>query len=539
MRLHGRGSVGFGLALTALLLGSAGMAEAATITVDGSQTYQIIEGFGVNANHRSWNNTELQPVLDALIDEAGLTFFRVIYDKADWESSNDNNDPNILNWTYYNQLYTNSDFQKQWDMVAYLNQRGISNSVMFNFQGVGPAWMGGTNLTPGYEAEWAEMIASLLIYARSTQHLQFALVSPGNENDNNPPQGISMTSTQYVTALHTLAQLLDTNGLSDLHFVGPDLAHTSTARLSDMMSDSLVMAKLAHFGLHSYEDSGIGSAGIFDFLQQSPYPDRTFWMTEYNCWCSRCESGGGGDNSWDYARTSVSYLLYHLANGASAGLIWEGYDSQYNYYSPGQWSYWGLFEVDDINASPKTYTPRKTFYALAQISRFVRPGARCISLTGSTSPFQLLAFYHPGSGQLTITGINSATSSRSLDGTLVNLPAVTNLALFYTSSTTNLCPGAAFPVTNGTFSATIPADCVFTLVYVPAARPTLQITLCATSVILSWPDSAASYSLEAATNLLATNAWSSVTNQPQPAADLRTVTLPAAPGNRFFRLHQQ
>ena len=51
--------------------------------------------------------------------------------------------------------------------------------------------------------------------------------------------------------------------------------------------------------------------------------------------------------------------------------------------APGQWSYWGLFAVDDINAVPKTYTPRKTFYTLAQISKYVRPGAQQIDVSGS------------------------------------------------------------------------------------------------------------------------------------------------------------
>jgi hypothetical protein len=41
--------------------------NAATLTIDGSQTYQTIDGFGVNANHRSWTNNELKPVLDSLI----------------------------------------------------------------------------------------------------------------------------------------------------------------------------------------------------------------------------------------------------------------------------------------------------------------------------------------------------------------------------------------------------------------------------------------------------------------------------------------
>jgi O-glycosyl hydrolase len=469
-----------------LLLGRPGLADMATVTIDGAQTYQVIDGFGVNANHRSWNNNELQPVLDALIDQAGMTLFRVIYDKADWETTNDNSDPNVMNWDYYNQVYSAPDFQKMWDMSAYLNQRGITNGLMFNFQGNGPDWMGGSPLTAGYEAEWAEMVASLFIYARNTQHLQFNLVAPDNEEDILV-QGVDMTSDQYVTALHDLSQLLDTNGMSDVRFVGPDLGYTSTDWLSAMMNDPTVMAKVAHFGLHSYYDDGGGSTGIYDFLQTSAYPDRTYWMTEFNVPCGSCEGGQGGTDSWDYASSAARYLLWHLYYGASAGLVWEGYDSQYNYYSPGQWSYWGMFGVDDINAVPKTYTPRKIFYTLAQISKYVRPGAQQIDVSGVAGSFQLLAFYQTNSGQFTLTGINSDTSADTLSAVLTNLPPVASLDLYYTDSDTNLCYSATFPVTNGSFAATVPANCVFTLVgYNPASI--------AVSVLITNPVDGARYS---------------------------------------------
>ena len=72
-------------ALLVVLL--AGSIRAATITIDGSQTYQVIDGFGVNANHRSWNNNELKPVLDALIDQAGMTLFHVVFDNNNWEAA--------------------------------------------------------------------------------------------------------------------------------------------------------------------------------------------------------------------------------------------------------------------------------------------------------------------------------------------------------------------------------------------------------------------------------------------------------------------
>ena len=139
-----------------------------------------------------------------------------------------------------------------WGLVAYLNQKGISNGVMFNFQGNGPAWLGSPALNTGMEPEWAQMVASLLIYARQTNQLQFGLVGPDNEMDQTV-QGVNMTASQYVTALHDLSQLLDTNGLSDLGFVGPDLAGGGTTYMPQMMADPVVMSKVAHFGVHSYQ----------------------------------------------------------------------------------------------------------------------------------------------------------------------------------------------------------------------------------------------------------------------------------------------
>ena len=196
--------------------------RAATVTFNGGVEYQAIDGFGVNANHRSWNNDELKPVLDALIDQAGMTLFRVVYDDTNWEANNDNSDPNVMNWSYYAPLYSNAAFTKLWNLIAYLNSKGITtNGVIFNFMGPGPSWMGGGTLTTGKEAEWAEMITSLLVWACYTNGLQFNLVAPDNEPDISN-EGITITSAnQYMTALRALAQKLDANGLSDLRLVGP------------------------------------------------------------------------------------------------------------------------------------------------------------------------------------------------------------------------------------------------------------------------------------------------------------------------------
>jgi len=129
------------------------------------------------------------------------------------------------------------------------------------------------------------------------------------------------------------------------------------------------------------------------------------------------------------------------------------------------WSYWGLFAVDNINASPLTYTPRQGFYTLAQIALYVRPGAQRISVSGAPSSMTVLAFYNTNNAQFTITGVNTSSSPSSLSCALSSLPAIPNLNLIYTSASTNLCNGGTVPVNNGAFSATIPANCVFTLTY--------------------------------------------------------------------------
>ena len=261
---------------------------AGTVTINGGQTYQVIDGFGVNANHRSWNNTELQPVLNALINQGGMTLFHVIFDNNNWEGTNDNSDANTMNWTYYDSIYSNSEFQKMWGIMAYLNQLGITNGLVPDFEGPVALWMGGLSLKAGYENEYAETIASLLIYARNTEHLQFSTVGPVNEPDLTY-SGINLSgSAQYVTVMHDLAVQLNNNGMSDVRFSGPDLGNTSTSWLSAIMNDSLVMSKFAHFGLHSYQNETGDATGVYNFIKQSAYPSTHFWMTEYNVWCASC-----------------------------------------------------------------------------------------------------------------------------------------------------------------------------------------------------------------------------------------------------------
>ena len=120
-----------------------------SLQIDGLKRFQQIDGIGINANTRSWNGKELQPALNLLLDSMHATIWRVIVETVEkWEDTNDNNDPFTFNWDYYNTLYETPKFQKAWDMIHYLNQRGITDKLMINFMGPVPEWMGGKTITP-------------------------------------------------------------------------------------------------------------------------------------------------------------------------------------------------------------------------------------------------------------------------------------------------------------------------------------------------------------------------------------------------------
>ena len=126
-----------------------------------------------------------------------------------------------------------------------------------------------------------------------------------------------------------------------------------------------------------------------------------------------------------------------------------------------------------------------------------------------------------------------------MSGTLTNLPSIPSLDLYYTSSTTNLRHSATVPIAGGTFTTTVPANCVFTLngYHIPSLAVSLLTTNEATSVVLSWTGSLTNYALESTTNLNLPS-WIPPTNAPQPDGGQQSVTVTPAVPQQFFRLHR-
>ena len=430
-----------------------------SLAINGAQMFQTMDGFGISANSASWNNGELIPAIDMLIDQNGSTIWRVIVENADWEATNDNADPNVFNLTYYNAVCSSAKFEELWALMAYLNSKGITNNLILNFMGPGPSWMGGSNLFADQEAEWVEMVAFVAYYARNNRGLHFGYFSPNNEPDWDGIEGIRQDQYQWPRVWGMLAAKFDAIGLSDLEFIGPDTAAISTgvnAYMPEILATPAVRAKLNHFAFHNYAgDSGGAEAALAG-------TGKNFWISEVS-------------NIWD--------AMAHMSQGPSAILVWDGYDSVYNHaILAGR----GTNPPNDVGNGPAllnytngTYTPRKPFYEFAQLFRFVPQGAIRVAATESNSNVTIFAFHHTPTGRVTLVGRNAGSSNVTFAGTLSNLPTVPSFRFYRTTLSENFVQGSNVFVTNNAFSFIATANSVFTLTYdgtPDTTPPTVAVT---------------------------------------------------------------
>src|SRR6266542_1614336 len=113
------------LTISAWCCAQAGQVRA-RIGFDLTRQYQKIEGFGLNSTGPYFRDDQRQ-MFDRLMGDLGATMFRVVpyLVYSNWEETNDNHDPNVMNWEYYNDRYSTPIFEATWKGLRYLNLKDI------------------------------------------------------------------------------------------------------------------------------------------------------------------------------------------------------------------------------------------------------------------------------------------------------------------------------------------------------------------------------------------------------------------------------
>ncbi|MGO8735628.1 MAG: hypothetical protein ACLQVM_22850 [Terriglobia bacterium] len=447
-------------------------AGSARISINPGREYQQIQGFGVNYTGPYFRNDQ-KAMFDKLIDDLGATMFRVVpyLVYSNWEETNDNDDPNVMNWEYYNDRYSTPIFEATWNGLRYLNSRGIRPMVAL--MGPVPGWMTDDkapppqhkvcqenvpagrqgHLSPAMYDEFAEEVVSMLEYARIQAHIDFELFSPFNETDCYPPEGPRIDPDEAPKVLEAVARRLKKEGLGDIRLAVADNAVITNDYTDPILEDDQLMKQVGVFSFHTYGESSVGPQ--VERVKASKYPLVPVWLTEYG---DLNDQDKTFENQWkQFCLAANRRALTALNQGASALFYFDAFDDYEECAK--RLCYYGLFR-----SASHVYSPKKSYFATRQLYHFVRPGWRRIGVTTDVTGLTMSAFRGPSADSLVIVGVKEGGPSHFRIELPQTASGPASWELFETTRELDCQKVKTVPVREGLAEIDLPGEAVFTLV---------------------------------------------------------------------------
>lgn len=449
-----------------------GTGSISRITVDPRERFQTIDGFGVNFTGPYFRDSQ-KPMFDMLIEDLGATIFRVVpyLVYSNWEEVNDNDDPNVMNWEYYNDRYSTPIFEAAWAALRYLNSRRIRPVIAL--MGPAPDWMvddkapppqhkvckGGaeaskpSHLNPAMYDEFAEEVVSMVVYARTKARIDFEYFSPFNETDCYPAEGPRIDPNEAPKVLDSIARRLKKEGLGDVKLTVADQAIVTNNYIGPVLEDPELMKQVGVFTFHTYGQDSVGPQ--VERIKASKYPHVPVWLTEYG---DLNDLDKSSENDWkQFSLTANRRALTALNQGASAELFFNAFDDYEE--CARRLTFYGLFRKHD-----PVYSPRKRYYATKQLYHFVRPGAQRIAVTSDALGVTVSAFRNASTNSLVIVGVKQGGPNRIQ----IALPRSDTMPaaweLYETTRNVDCLKVDTVAVRDGVAEIDLPDEAVFTLV---------------------------------------------------------------------------
>jgi O-glycosyl hydrolase len=433
--------------------------EMAEVTIDGGHAHQTIDGFGVNINAKYWNDGKLIPTLDLLREDLGATLYRVdIWGKSNWPDPDGSIGPDALNEEHLAAIYQGNVFQGGWALMRYLNEHGIEPYLTVS--GDVPIWMLGPDGKTLSEYElFADMLVSMVEWAKRKEALRFTLFGPLNETDVGSPEGPSVNPADFAKVLEVLHDKLSRRGLDDIRLVVAEQGSFETNYLREIVSSDKLIGRIGVFGMHTYFHLPPDAVrAVRELVKSSRYTGCRLWLTEYG------DLEQSGEREWYVAWAMTSRLFDVLEGGFNGALVWDAYDNYHDHDEA--WTLYGL-----LRTGRRVFTPKKRCYATRQVHRFVLPGFERVEIGSAQAGLRLLAFADPQRTKLTLVGMSGPAKAYYLNVRVKNFSdQVMAGRVFYhrTSETENCHRIGVIPVTGPEppftgIDAFVPPDSIFTL----------------------------------------------------------------------------
>lgn len=499
----------FAAALAASLVAPQLATQAAsTITINGANTHQVIDGFGASDSFRmasfihgtpgfgSLTSAQTQQIMDMLFSTtsgAGLTIVRgnigssstagsTGVDDGDNVASIEPNSPGSPSGTP-TYVWNTSDPHLDADQVWFAQTaKSYGVTQFFADAWSAPSYMKTNNAlknggylcgVPGQtcaSGDWRQAYANYLVQYAKFYHqagIDFSYIGYVNEPDFTPTSysGMNFDATNNPGGDGTINTSTPQHIDFIKNYLGPTLAASglsikiaccdgsnwpnSHKYIDGIMADSGSAGYLALATGHGY-DWGTGLDNVP--FSSAANAGKKVWETEVSTF----------DNfnpAWDDGSLSSGFhwgqrLWDSLANGNVNGYLYWWFSENNAWNSDNE----GL-----ININGNTVTASKRLWAFGNYSRFVRPGAIRIDATTGDGNINVSA-YRNTNGTITIVVLNGNSSDTPINISLSGLSVGSSATPYLTNANNNLAPQSAIAVSGSTFSATAPARSLITYV---------------------------------------------------------------------------
>jgi len=432
---------------------------ASTVTVDGATKYQTIDGFGVSeafgqANSiRNAPSATRQQALDLLFNTSSGAGFSILRSLIPSDSGSiEPNRPSSPSATP-SYVWSGNDAQDQGQLwLAKQAKSSYGVKTFYNDAWSAPGYMktngsesnGGSLCgTPGASCssgDWRQAYANYLV-----QHAKYWSAA------GVTPYAVGFVNEPTLTTSYSSMLVNSSQAASFLSVFGPAMSASGLSTkvaCCDTLGFNLLPAYVSAAGSSA---AGLWTSHGYSNGPSSPVSagGRSVWESEWGV------NGSTWTNVWD-------------TTGEASGITWAqrlhtamtGANLQAFLY------WWGVSSTNHdsslIGLNGSTLTPSKRYYAMANYSRYIRPGAVRI---GASSPDGNLktSAYRNADGSVVIVALNTASSSTSTSFAVSNTGLSNGtVAAYVTNGSASMSAQSTVGLAAGSFSATVPARSLVT-----------------------------------------------------------------------------
>ena len=435
-----------------LFLAGSGSAQAQTATVNWTDVHQVIDGFG-GVDRDDLSSSQQKFMFGTGSGQLGISILH----------TNVSGDPEDCTSVGTGCVTVSSNMQavlanggRVWVDGTTPPSRYLES---YTLSGCSAA---GTRVIPGDFGAWATWIAN---YVKSLQAQGVNVYGVSVDNEPDTCGFTYYSAADFDTFISAnLGPTFASQGISSLIFLPESAGYdTLSTYASTCMNDSACVPYVGGVAFHDYDltiGSGFSvSATAYPFATQRKYWETEFGMFQCGGYQTFCKSEQGWNTDMTTDGLQWAAILDHriAVDNLNAWQIYllQTYDN-----------------VDDGLINGNTGSIAQRAYVMGQYSKFVRPGYFRIDATHNpVSGVTISAYQNTSSNTLVIIATNYTGSAVSQTFNLTNAPSFSTLTPTITSASLSLAAQSNVSVSGNSFTYTLPAQSITTVVATAGAGP--------------------------------------------------------------------